>query len=390
MAGRDFGTTWWGAAWLEALEQRALEDPNRLPRGRTYAKQDRVTELELSPGLVHAHVWGSEPYATQLSVRVLSDDEWDRVLDAIMARAANAAALLAGEVPKVIGDQVLPDRGDLGPACNCPDWAEPCKHAAALCYVLADLFDNDPFTLLTLRGRGRDEVLAEVRARRAKALGREVVTSSHLPRGTDPGVAATAAFKQQPAESPATRLTPRRPASTYRLAATAPTDSGVDDQALQSLVADAADRAWRMLAEGGPSGLSASVGDDVIRRAANATPIELAAIAEATGLDHDELAAAAAAWRVGARRGYRASRSKWDPPGHLMAAAAAALGPDARIRANRVAAGEVQLRLDDEGLWWQFAADDELGWLMVSGPTADPAELLADSSLGRSDLGSDC
>ncbi|MBT5756488.1 MAG: hypothetical protein HOI41_16135, partial [Acidimicrobiaceae bacterium] len=71
---RKFGNTWWGKAWLDALEQRALVDPNRLPRGRTYARQDRVREIELSPGELRAHVWGTreDPYTTTLSMRVLT------------------------------------------------------------------------------------------------------------------------------------------------------------------------------------------------------------------------------------------------------------------------------------------------------------------------------
>lgn len=377
MARRTFGATWWGAAWLDALENRALSDPNRLPRGRTYARQDRVVDLELSPGLVQARVWGSDRYATQLSVRVLSDAEWDLVLETVMAQAANAAALLSGEVPKAIGDLVLPDKGDLGPDCSCPDGAEPCKHAAALCYVVADLLDEDPFALLTLRGRGRDEVLAEIRQRRAEALGGEVGAPSDLPRGPDPGVPASAAFKQYVGESAASRPAPRAPAAAYRLGAVAPADSGIDPDALESLVADAADRAWRMLASGASSGLAASPGDDVVRRAARVDEAARSQIAEVTGLDAGELASAAAAWRVGERAGYRVSRGRWKPTLREMQPGADALGDTAKVRANTVAAGRIQLRLDEtDQRWWRFDADDTLGWLLVAGPASEPGDLL--------------
>ena len=102
---KQFGNSWWGKAWLDALEQRALEDPNRLPRGRTYARQDRVADLELSPGELRAQVWGNrhDPYTTTLSIRVLSDHEWEELLDEMMAKASNVATLLAGEVPREIG-----------------------------------------------------------------------------------------------------------------------------------------------------------------------------------------------------------------------------------------------------------------------------------------------
>ncbi len=377
MARRTFGATWWGAAWLDALERRALVDPNRLPRGRTYARQDRVVDLELSPGLVQARVWGTDRYATQLSVRVLSDAEWDTVLETVMSQAANAAALLSGEVPNAIGDLVLPDKGDLGPDCSCPDSAEPCKHAAALCYIVADLLDEDPFALLTLRGRGRDEVLAEIRRRRAEALGGEVEAPSDLPRGPDPGIAASAAFKRTDHEPAPSRSAPRLPASTYRLGSVAPADSGIDANDLESLVTDAAERAWQMLASGAPSGLQASPGDDVVRRAARVTDDERSGIVEATGLDAGELAAAAAAWRVGGRAGYRVSRGRWKPTSQQMQPAVDALGESAKVRANTAAAGTVQLRLGEaDGCWWRFATDDTLGWVLVAGPATDPADLL--------------
>ena len=382
MARRTFGATWWGAAWLDALENRALADPNRLPRGRTYARQDRVVDLELSPGLIQARVWGTDRYATQLSVRVLTDAEWDTVLETVMSQAANAAALLSGEVPKAIGDLVLPDKGDLGPDCSCPDGAEPCKHAAALCYVVADLLDEDPFALLTLRGRGRDEVLGEIRQRRAEALGGEVGAPSDLPRGPDPGIAASAAFKRTDHESVASRPAPRVPAESYRLGAVAPADSGIEPAALESLITDAADRAWRMLGSGASSGLNASAGDDVVRRAARVNDAERAAIAETTGLDERELASAAAAWRVGGRASYRVSRGRWRPTAREMqpgvdALAGEASGADAKVRANSVSAGAIQLRLDESDRnWWRFASDDTLGWVLVAGPATEPADLL--------------
>lgn len=378
MTRRTFGHTWWGKAWLDALEKRALVDPNRLPRGRTYARQDRVTEVELSPGLLRARVRGTDEYSTQLSVRQLTDPEWDRVIDVIMGQAVNAASLLAGEVPQAIGDLVLPDRGDLGPDCSCPDWAEPCKHAAALCYIAADLFDDDPFALLTLRGRGRDEVLAEVRDRRAQALGGATVAASQLPRGADPGVSASKSYRDDPLAATRAAMVPAKPADAYRLGSAAPADSGIDPRDLAALVLDASDRAWRMLADGATSGLHAPAAEDVVRRAARSTPAELETIAQTTGLKPSDLAVAAAAWRVGGRRGYRASRDRWEPsPGELRDGIEA-FGPDAnvKVRANRVSLGRVQLRRDVHGVWWRLDTDERHGWVLTAGPAVDPTDLL--------------
>ena len=133
----EFGRTWWGRAWLEALEQRARLDPNRLPRGRDYARGGSVGELIMAPGEVRAQVRGrkTHPYEVRIRVRRFTDDEWDRVLTAISARLGHAAALLDGELPPEIADDaahagldLLPGGGEIGPRCTCPDDADPCKH----------------------------------------------------------------------------------------------------------------------------------------------------------------------------------------------------------------------------------------------------------------------
>lgn len=372
---KQFGNTWWGKAWLSALEERALEDPNRLPRGRTYARQDRVRDLELSPGELRASVWGNshDPYTTTLSIRVLPNVQWEHLLDEMMNRASNVATLLAGEVPREIGDRVLPDRGELSHECSCPDAAEPCKHVAALCYVAADLFDADPFALLTLRGRGRDAVLNEVRARRSTALGVELAPSSGEPRGADPGVSAMQAWRREPDALQRSAPLRAHPAEVARLAVAPGIDSGVDLDELADLINDAAARAWAMLAADEPSGLHLSVGADVVRRAASG---DLDAIARATGVDPVELAAAVVAWQRAGHNGFKVHSSKPDLDATQMAPGAYALGDAARVRGNTVNQGKLQLRLDEDRRWWRFRADDELGWVLADGPADHPGDLL--------------
>ncbi|MHB1853670.1 MAG: SWIM zinc finger family protein, partial [Acidimicrobiales bacterium] len=177
---RGFGRTEWGAAWVEALETRARLDPNRLPRGRTYARWGHVGALAVSAGSVEAAVSGSraQPYRVRIRVRVLSAKEWEALLDVVAAQVGHAAALLDGVLaPELLDDardaglDLLPGPGDLQPRCSCPDWADPCKHSAAVCYLVADALDSDPFDLLLLRGRSREEVMAALRARRAVGAG---------------------------------------------------------------------------------------------------------------------------------------------------------------------------------------------------------------------------
>ena len=109
----------------------------------------------------------TEPYEVRIRVRRFTDEEWDRVLTAISARLGHAAALLDGELPPEIAEDaasagldLLPGGGEIGPRCSCPDDADPCKHSAAACYLVADALDADPFAALLLRGRTRDQVLA--------------------------------------------------------------------------------------------------------------------------------------------------------------------------------------------------------------------------------------
>jgi len=102
---RQFGNTWWGKAWVDALEGRANLDPNRLPRGRTYARHDHVNRLEAEPGRITALVRGSRvlPYRVTITVRTFDDDQWDRLVDALTSQAAHAAALLNHELlPEVV------------------------------------------------------------------------------------------------------------------------------------------------------------------------------------------------------------------------------------------------------------------------------------------------
>ena len=176
---KGFGRTWWGTAWIEALEERARIDFNRLPRGRTYARTGRVGPLTVEPGEVRAAVRGSREshYAVRIRVQPLGKKAWDQVLDAMAGEASHLAALLDGELPPDVvadvadtGIDLLPGPGDVRTRCTCPDWASPCKHAAAVCYLIADVIDDDPFALLVLRGRTRHQVLAGLRARRSDGI----------------------------------------------------------------------------------------------------------------------------------------------------------------------------------------------------------------------------
>lgn len=169
--------TWWSKRFLAVLEQIGVG--GRMARGRAYARQGQVVSLDVDAGGAAATVQGSrpKPYVVRVGVPAFGKAEWARIADALVADASYTAALLAGEMPHTIEDvfaqvglSLFPASGrDLALDCTCPDQAVPCKHLAAVCYVLAERFDADPFAILALRGRDRETLLADLRTRRAAA-----------------------------------------------------------------------------------------------------------------------------------------------------------------------------------------------------------------------------
>src|SRR5579864_8870101 len=165
------GEQWWSRRFIAVLESYGMS--GRLARGRSYARAGQVLDFELSQGKVTARVQGSRvrPYQVRIGVLPLTTAQWRRVQVKLASQALFRAKLLAGEMPHEI-EEVFADCGtplfprspaDLDMHCSCPDWEVPCKHLAAVCYVLAEAFDDDPFAMLAWRGRSREALLAALR-----------------------------------------------------------------------------------------------------------------------------------------------------------------------------------------------------------------------------------
>jgi uncharacterized Zn finger protein len=164
----DFAASWWGRRWITVLESFDLR--SRLTRGRSYARRGQVLHLEIAKGNVTATVQGSRPnpYAVTIGLKEIAATQRHKVAKAIAANMAIAAKLMAGELPVEVeacfsraGAPLFPARArDLTTSCSCPDFSNPCKHIAAVYYLLAEEFDRDPFLLFRLRGVGRDELTA--------------------------------------------------------------------------------------------------------------------------------------------------------------------------------------------------------------------------------------
>jgi uncharacterized Zn finger protein len=175
------GEQWWSRRFISVLESYGMS--GRLTRGRSYARAGQVLDFDLSQGKVTARVQGSRvrPYQVRIGVLPLTTAQWRRVQDRLASQALFRAKLLAGEMPHEIeevfaecGTPLFPrSAADLDMHCSCPDWGVPCKHLAAVCYVLAEEFDRDPFGMLAWRAKGREELLAALRRIQADSAGRD-------------------------------------------------------------------------------------------------------------------------------------------------------------------------------------------------------------------------
>jgi len=162
-----FGASWWAKRWIATLE--SFDIGARLGRGRSYARNGQVLSIDIGRGQVKAKVQGSfpQPYKIAIEVKAIPEADWRRLAESLSGQALFAAKLLAGEMPQEIEASFLAAGLSLFPAklrdletdCSCPDWSNPCKHIAAVYYLLGEEFDRDPFLLFRLRGMDREELV---------------------------------------------------------------------------------------------------------------------------------------------------------------------------------------------------------------------------------------
>ena len=163
-----FGESWWAKRWITVLE--SFDIGARLGRGRSYARRGQVISINIDKGAVKAKVQGSRPtpYSVAIKLKVLAKGDWRNLATALSQQMIFTAKLLAGEMPQDI-EQAFKDAGlslfpaksqDLETECSCPDWSNPCKHIAAVYYLLGEEFDRNPFLIFTLRGMEREELVA--------------------------------------------------------------------------------------------------------------------------------------------------------------------------------------------------------------------------------------
>lgn len=300
------GPHWWTTAFIEAIEGTATTDASRIRKGRSTANAGRVRALELSEGFARADVEGEkgQTYVPDLSVRTLSPSEWDEVIDVFGDRSAAVGALLAGTLDRQSADalagldiDLIPRPSDIRTDCSCGDWAQPCAHAAALGFAIAEDIDRDPIRLLTLRGMPREDLLGRLRA--ARVTGDHHSAEDRDPTTPDPWEAQPLDAGLAPLPDVVAELgTVHAPGRHTMLRSSS--DEPLDTVALGALADDAILRAWLMLVDGSSSGLDAGSKADLARRAAQSERADaISSISHKVAVASAQLSSWVAAWRSG-------------------------------------------------------------------------------------------
>ena len=165
-----FGESWWAKRWIQTLE--SFNIGARLGRGRSYARSGQVLSINIKKGLITALVQGSrtQPYEVEIVLKPLSKQAWKNFAKTLNGQPYFAAKLMSGQMPDEIENifkkaklSLFPTQlSDLKTECSCPDWSNPCKHIAAVYYLIGEEFDRNPFLIFTLRGIEREELLSLV------------------------------------------------------------------------------------------------------------------------------------------------------------------------------------------------------------------------------------
>ncbi|MFF4349806.1 SWF or SNF family helicase [Streptomyces sp. NPDC001530] len=394
--GRGFAQTWWGQAWLKALEDAAL-DSEQVKTGRRLARAGAVGAVSVRPGRITAVVQDRDhtTHRADVLLQELSEEQWNRFLDMAVERAGHIAALLDRDMPPHLvedaaaeGVELLPGLGDLEPKCDCDAW-DHCGHTAALCYQMARLLDQDPFVLLLMRGRGERTLLEELQERGSAPV-------QESPDLSQEGVDAAEAYAAGDILPPLPALPelpdgPGQPPSLETETTPAP---GVDPVAVEFLAAAAAGEAYRLLAEARGSGhgghaveAELTLAQDAVRLAAGSPDQAITQrLAGGSGRDREDLQLAVCAWRYGGVAALSVLEDEWAVEAESLARARAALEsawdederPRLRATHNRwTAVGtSTQLRLGRDGRWWPYRKERGR-WAPAGPPVRDPATALA-------------
>lgn len=164
--GRAIATTFWGKSWCEHLE-RFSDFANRLPRGRTYARNGSILDLQIRPGEITALVSGSELYKIKIQIASLAKPRWQAVCDDCSQSIHSLIDLMRGKLGSDVIERltdkkkgIFPEPNEIHQSCDCPDYADLCKHLAAVLYGVGHRLDTEPQLLFVLRGVDQADLIA--------------------------------------------------------------------------------------------------------------------------------------------------------------------------------------------------------------------------------------
>ncbi len=229
--GRTIARTFWGKSWCANLE-RYSDYASRLPRGRTYVRNGSVADLKIARGEIAALVSGSEIYKVRITIAPASQPVWKALCKDCAGSIDSLVELLQGRFSKGVMERVcLPDKGlfpspkEIGLSCSCPDWADMCKHVAAVLYGVGARLDASPELLFTLRGVDHTELLA--RAGEDLPLAKKPASSKRVMAGGDLGaifgleIAETSSNADAPAPNAPAKKGQKEPAARAKVPAKA-------------------------------------------------------------------------------------------------------------------------------------------------------------------------
>ncbi len=167
LEGRTITNTFWGKAWCKNLESYS-DYGNRLPRGRTYVRHGYVIDLKIASGEITALVSGSSLYKVKILISKVVTNQWNKIIHECAGKIDSLIELLQGRFSKSVMEIMVDSKKGLFPhpkeiklSCSCPDWAEMCKHVAAVLYGVGARLDDRPEELFILRQVDHFELIAK-------------------------------------------------------------------------------------------------------------------------------------------------------------------------------------------------------------------------------------
>jgi len=173
---RQITKTFWGKSWSKNLESYS-DYETRLPRGRSYLRNGSVIDLKISRGLITALVSGSELYEISITIKKLNDKRWQEIIRGCSGNIGGVLELMSGKLSEEVMGHItdkqhglFPNPKEITMNCNCLDWADMCKHLAAVLYGVGVRLDGEPSLFFTLRGVEYDELIHQSGQYLAKQL----------------------------------------------------------------------------------------------------------------------------------------------------------------------------------------------------------------------------